>query len=82
MVFTDIVTAQAAWMGVPFVNSSGCGVVRTPIPHAPVFSGLLVRGLALLAPRLRGTEYDGERGGSLILKIVCCCFCGEGVLGY
>jgi carbon-nitrogen hydrolase len=42
LVFADTPAQQSAWLGVPFISSTACGSVRTPLPN-PVgsFLGLL-----------------------------------------
>lgn len=47
-VFGEMVDQQAAWLGVPAVNTGGSGQVQTRVPRGSAFLG----GLAFLAPRL------------------------------
>ena len=42
-VFMETPRQQTAWLGVPFIGSTACGVLRTPIPNPPgSFLGLLL----------------------------------------
>ena len=47
-VFGDMINQQTAWLGVPAVNSVGCGHIQTDIPRARQ----IVLGWAVTAPRL------------------------------
>jgi predicted amidohydrolase len=65
-VFGAMIAEQAAWLGVPAVNTVGCGLVQTPIPNvigtllsfAPVAPQLLayLRGARALRMRCSMTE--------------------------
>ena len=46
--FTRLMSEQAAWLGVPAVNTVACGTFKSPVPDA---RGLLL-GLVPTAPRL------------------------------
>jgi len=46
--FGDMINQQTAWLGVPAVNTVGCGRVRLDIPNGR----LVVLGVAFAAPRL------------------------------
>jgi len=47
-VFGDVIRQQATWMGVPAVNTVGCGHITTPIPNGR----LSMLSMAPLAPAL------------------------------
>ncbi|MBE2199190.1 MAG: carbon-nitrogen hydrolase family protein [Anaerolinea sp.] len=47
-VFGEMINEQAAWLGVPVINSVGCGHIETHLPNA---KGSLL-AMALLSPRL------------------------------
>jgi predicted amidohydrolase len=58
-VFVDTPAQQTTWLGVPFISSTACGTVRTPLPN-PVgsFMGLLATApwLARYWPQIRQVE--------------------------
>ena len=62
-VFTDTPIQQTAWLGVPFISSTACGTIRTPIPN-PVgsFLGLLASApwLARYLPHIRQVELGAK----------------------
>ncbi|HEU4322389.1 MAG TPA: carbon-nitrogen hydrolase family protein [Roseiflexaceae bacterium] len=78
LVFGDTVDAQAAWLGVPAVQTVGCGRVETPIPHAaaalmalvPSAPGLLrhlpqAGGMRMSCAMNRGCKVVDARGAVL-----------------
>jgi hypothetical protein len=58
-VFADTPAQQSSWLGVPYISSTACGGIRTPIPN-PLgsFLGLLLSApwLVRFLPRIRGVE--------------------------
>ncbi len=62
-VFVDTPAQQAAWLGVPYISSTACGEIRTPIPN-PLgsFLGLLLTApwLVRFMPRIRGVEVSAS----------------------
>jgi predicted amidohydrolase len=62
-VFVDTPAQQTAWLGVPFIGSTACGSIRTPIPN-PIgsFLGLLLTapGLVRHLPHIRQVELSAR----------------------
>jgi hypothetical protein len=62
-VFVDTPVQQTAWLGVPFVSSTACGSIRTPVPN-PMgsFMGLLLTAPWLIRhlPRIRQVEVSAH----------------------
>jgi N-carbamoylputrescine amidase len=62
-VFVDTAAQQSTWLGVPFVNSTACGRIRTPIPNPyGSFLGLLPTAPWLLRfmPQIRQVEVSAS----------------------